>query len=257
MSVTAEKPATQVELIREGFVATLQLSSESGVNVFSSGVIGALGTHIDALREDPSVRFVVLRGVGKTFAAGADIEQMSHFREEDGQIFSKHGHHVFDAIAALPQVTFAAINGHAVGGGCEIAIACDFRIAVAAAKLGQPESRLGLVPGWGGTSRLPRLVGISHAKRLMFSGETLTAEEALRIGLVDEIVPSAGELDTALKRWFERMLPGSPAAIRRIKHAIYHGDEIRQFALCFSCSDAQEGMAAFLEKRPAGWSKLD
>ena len=255
MSMTAEKPATQVELIRDGAVATLQLSSETGVNVFSSGVVGAIGTYIDAVRGDASVRFVVVRGVGKTFAAGADIEQMSHFREDDGQIFSKSGHHVFDAIAALPQVTFAALNGHALGGGCEIAIACDFRIAVATAKLGQPESRLGLVPGWGGTSRLARLIGLSHAKRLMFSGESITAEEGLRIGLVDELVPTAGDLDTALKRWFERMMPGSPAAIRRIKHALQHGDEIRQFALSFSCSDAQEGMAAFLEKRPAGWTK--
>lgn len=255
MSMTAEKPATQVELIRDGVVATLQLSSETGVNVFSSSVVGALGTHVDAVKSDASIRFVVLRGVGKTFAAGADIEQMSRFREEDGQVFSKHGHHVFDAIAALPQVTIAALNGHALGGGCEIAIACDFRIAVNGAKLGQPESRLGLVPGWGGTSRLARLVGLSHAKRLMFSGESISAEEGLRIGLVDEVVPAATDLDAALKRWFERMMPGSPAAIRRIKHALQYGDEIRQFALSFSCSDAKEGMAAFLEKRPAGWTK--
>jgi enoyl-CoA hydratase len=255
MSTTAEKPTTQVELIRDGVVATLQLSSETGVNVFSSCVIGAIGSHIDAVRNDASIRFVVLRGVGKTFAAGADIEQMSRFHEEDGQIFSKHGHHVFDAIAALPQVTIAALNGHALGGGCEIAIACDFRIAVTGAKLGQPESRLGLVPGWGGTSRLARLVGLSHAKRLMFSGESISAEEGLRIGLLDEIVPAAIDLDAALKRWFERMMPGSPGAIRRIKHALQHGDEIRQFAASFSCSDAKEGMAAFLEKRPPAWTK--
>lgn len=255
MSPTAEKPTTQVELIRDGAVATLQLSSETGVNVFSSCVVGGIGQLIEAVREDASIRFVVLRGVGKTFAAGADIAQMSHFREDDGQIFSKNGHHVFDAIAELPQVTIAALNGHALGGGCEIAISCDFRIAVATAKLGQPESRLGLVPGWGGTSRLARLIGLSHAKRLMFSGESISAEEGLRIGLIDEIVPSATDLDAALQRWFERMMPGSPAAIRRIKHALRHGDEIRQFALSFSCSDAKEGMAAFLEKRPPAWTK--
>jgi enoyl-CoA hydratase len=208
---------------------------------------------VEAVREDAGIRFVVVRGQGKTFAAGADIQQMSRFREDDGQIFSKHGHHVFDAIAALPQVTFAALNGHALGGGCEIALACDFRIAANGAKLGLPESRLGLLPGWGGTNRLARLIGPSQAKRLMFSGESISTEEALRIGLVDELVPAATDIDAALKRWFERMMPGSPAAIRRIKHAMQHGDEIRQFAMCFSCSDAKEGMTAFLEKRPAAW----
>lgn len=255
MTGTTEKPTTQIELLREGSVATLLFSTETGVNVFSSGVIAALGMHVERIANDASIRFVVLRGAGKMFAAGADIAQMSNFREEDGQIFSKNGHHVFDAIENLPQVTFAALNGHALGGGCEVALACDFRIAVGAAKLGQPESRLGLVPGWGGTIRLPRLIGCANAKRLMFSGDSISADEALRIGLVDEVVPAATDLDAALKRWFERMAPGSPAAIRRIKHALLHRDEIRQFALCFSCSDAKEGLAAFLEKRPPAWTR--
>lgn len=255
MTSTAEKPTTQIELLRDGKVATLQFTTETGVNVFSSSVIGSLGMYVERIANDSTIRFVVLRGAGKMFAAGADIAQMSNFREEDGQVFSKNGQHVFDAIENLPQVTFAAINGHALGGGCEVAMACDFRVAVSSAKLGQPESRLGLLPGWGGTSRLPRLVGCSNAKRLMFSGDSIPAEEAQRIGLVDEVVPSASDLDAALKRWFERMSPGSPAAIRRIKHALLHRDEMRQFALCFSCSDAKEGLAAFLEKRPPNWGK--
>ncbi|MBI5865227.1 MAG: enoyl-CoA hydratase/isomerase family protein [Planctomycetes bacterium] len=254
MTQTAEKPATQVELLRAGAVATFQFSSPTGVNVFSSGVISSLGVLLERIHNDPSVRFVVLRGVGKTFAAGADIAQMAGFSEDDGEIFAKTGHHVFAALAALPQVSIAAINGHALGGGCEISLACDFRIAVSTAKLGQPESRLGLVPGWGGTQRLAKIVGLAHAKRLMFSGEGVTAEEALRIGLVDEVVPAPADLDAALARWVERLRAGSPAAIRRIKHALAHNDEVKQFAMCFSCSDAREGMAAFLEKRPPSWT---
>jgi enoyl-CoA hydratase len=253
MSTITEKPATQVELTHDGPVATFTLSTPTGVNILSSSVLGALGQHVQRLAEDADTRFVVFRGQGKTFAAGADIAQMSHFDEGDGLGYSKNGHHVFDAIAALPQVTFAALNGHALGGGCELALACDFRIAAATAKLGQPESRLGLLPGWGGTLRLPRLVGPAVAKRLMFSGEQISAETALQIGLVDEVVESPEALDATLAKWFERMKPGSPAAIRRIKHAMLHNDEARQFGFCFSCSDAKEGMTAFLEKRPAAW----
>jgi enoyl-CoA hydratase len=253
MTNTIEKPLTEVELARDGPVATLTLTTPSGVNILSSPVLGALGQHVQRIAEDASIRFVVFRGSGKTFAAGADIAQMSHFDEGDGQSYSKNGHHVFDAVAALPQVTFAAINGHALGGGCELALACDFRIASANAKLGQPESRLGLVPGWGGTLRLPRLVGPAVAKRLMFSGEQISADEALRLGLVDEVVAAPEALPGVLAKWFERIKPGSPAAIRRIKHAMLHGDETKQFAMCFSCSDAKEGMTAFLEKRAASW----
>lgn len=253
MSTTIDKPVTQVEVAHDGPVATFTLTTPTGVNILSSSVLGALGQHVQRLAEDAATRFVVFRGNGKTFAAGADIAQMSHFDEGDGHAYSKNGHHVFDAIAALPQVTFAALNGHALGGGCELALACDFRLAAAGAKLGQPESRLGLVPGWGGTLRLPRLVGPAVAKRLMFSGEQISAEEALQMGLIDEVVPTADALGPALAKWFDRIKPGSPAAIRRIKHAMLHNDETKQFALCFSCSDAKEGMAAFLEKRPAAW----
>ncbi len=251
---SAETP-TQVEFSKSGHTATLTLTSPTGVNILASPVLGTLGSFVQRLAEDAEVRFVVIRGAGKTFAAGADIAQMSRYNEEDGKAYSKSGHHVFDAIAALPQVTFAALNGHALGGGCELAMACDFRIATAGAKLGQPESRLGLVPGWGGTSRLRCLVGLAAARRLMVTGESIAADEAMRIGLVDEVVPGVEELDAAVARWCDRVKAGSPAAIRRIKHALMHGDETSQFAFCFSCSDAREGMSAFLEKRPAAWTK--
>ncbi len=253
MSTATQRQMTEVEVAQDGPLATLTFTTPTGVNILSSPVLGALGQHVKRISEDAGVRFVVFRGAGKTFAAGADIQQMAMFGEEDGRAYSKNGHHVFDAIAAMPQVTFAAINGHALGGGCELAMACDFRIAAKAAKLGQPESRLGLVPGWGGTVRLAKLVGPAHARRLMFGGESISADEALAIGLVDEVTPTPEDLGPAIARWCERFKPGSPSAIRRIKHALLHNDEIHQFALCFSCSDAKEGMQAFLEKRAAGW----
>ncbi len=244
-----------VELTRENDVGTIHFASPTGVNTFHSGVLGELGTHVQALAEDASLRFVVLRGRGKTFLAGADIRQMSHFSEAEGEIFSKNGHAVFNKIEALPQITFAALNGHTMGGGCELALACDFRIAVRGIKIGAPESRLGLIPGWGGTARMPRLIGLAHARRLMFSGDSISADDALRIGLVDEVVPSPEELDATLQRWFTMLSAGSPAAVRRIKHALLHRDETNQFGLCFSCSDAREGIAAFLEKRTPNWAK--
>lgn len=247
------KSTTVVDLRKAGNVATVRFVTEGGVSIFSSRVMGELGNIIDEIAKDSHVRFVVFRGDGKTFVAGADISEMSHFREEDGLAFARKGHHVFDAIEAMPQVTFAAINGHCVGGGCELSLACDFRIAVAAAKLGQSESKLGLIPGWGGTKRLPKLVGLGKARRLMFSGELISAEQALQIGLVDEIVATPEALDECLKKWMKELSTGAPAAINRIKQALLNRDEMEQFALSFSCEEAKEGIAAFIEKKHASW----
>ncbi|MFN0136561.1 MAG: enoyl-CoA hydratase/isomerase family protein [Phycisphaerae bacterium] len=252
-STTTEKPTTAVELVRDGHVATLTLTTPAGVNILSSPTLGELKVHVERLASDSTVRFVVFRGAGKVFAAGADIAAMRTFDEHQGKAYSTNGHHIFDAIEAMPQVTFAAIAGAALGGGCELAMACDFRLATANAKLGQPESRLGLIPGWGGTIRLPRLIGLSQARRLMFTGESVTADEALKLGLVDEVFADAAALETGLKSWMTKMLPGSPEAIRRIKHAVSKHDEIAQFGRCFSCEDAKDGMAAFLEKRSPSW----
>ena len=253
MPSTTEKPMTTVELSRDGAVAMLTLSTPTGVNILSSPTLGELKAHIDTLSGDCDARFVIIRASGKVFAAGADIAAMSTFTEDQGDAYSKNGHHIFDAIEALPQVTIAAIAGAALGGGCELALACDFRLATANAKFGQPESRLGLIPGWGGTIRLPRLVGHSVARKLMYSGEQITADEAKQLGLVDEVYASPDELNAGVKHWITRFAPGSPAAIRRIKHALLKHDEVHQFGLCFSCEDAKEGMAAFLEKRPPSW----
>lgn len=247
--------ATTVELTRQGNVATIRFSSEKGVNVLSSRVLGDIGSAVEEVAEDARLRFVVFRGAGKTFLAGADIAEMSTFNEERGKSLSTHGHHVFNAIANLPQVTFAAINGAALGGGCELALACDFRIMAATARAGQPECQLGLIPGWGGTSRLPKIVGPAWGRRLLFTGEGITAEQALQIGLVNETVATPELLDDALQRWFVLLAKASPKAITRIKRAMAQNDEINQFACCFSCSDAEEGMQAFMEKRPPAWTR--
>jgi enoyl-CoA hydratase len=249
-----EKSQTEIHLTKEGQVATIQFVPASGVNIFSSRVIGALGSTIEKVAGDPHVRFVVFRGHGKVFLAGADISEMQTFDEDGGHAFAANGHHVFNAIEALPQVTIAAMNGHAMGGGCELAMACDFRLLVAGARIGQPETRLGLIPGWGGTQRITRYVGLGWARRLLFSGEAIPAEKAHQIGLVDELVESAEAMDDALHGLMKVLAAGSPAAIMRVKRAMQSKDEIGEFAKCFSCSDAREGMAAFHEKRPAAWT---
>lgn len=253
--MSGAKSQTEVKFAKEGLVATITFSSPNGINILSSRVVSDLGVAVEKAAGDPHLRFVVLRSDGKVFLAGADISEMGGFDEERGRVFAKNGHHVFDALESLPQVTFAAINGAALGGGGEVSLACDFRLMVAGAKIGQPETKLGLIPGWGGTLRLPRVVGLAHARKLIYSGEPITAEEAHRIGLVDEVVPTPADLDAALQRWFKLLIPASPAAIVRVKHALQRKDEIEEFAKCFSCSDAREGLTAFQEKRPASWVK--
>jgi enoyl-CoA hydratase len=252
-----EKSQTEVRLTKAGDVATIQFVPAAGVNIFSSRVIGNLGTVVEQVAADSHVRFVVLRGDGRVFLAGADISEMQSFTEDQARVFAQNGHRVFNAIEALPQITFAALNGHALGGGSELAMSCDFRLMVKDAKIGQPETRLGLIPGWGGTLRITKYVGLGQARRLLFSGDAISADEALRIGLVDEVIPSAAELDAALVRWFKMLAPGSPAAILRCKRSLLHRDEIEQFSSCFGCSDAREGTTAFVEKRPASWAKWE
>lgn len=248
------KSQTQVVLSRAGDVATIAFSTTDGVNILSSRVIGELGEAVEKVAADARCRFVVLRGEGKVFMAGADIAQMQGFTDDQALAFARNGAHVFDAIEALPQATIAAINGHALGGGCEVAMACDFRIAVASARLGQPESRLGLIPGWGGTQRLPRLIGAGAARRLLFTGEQVTAEAAKQLGLIDELVAAAADLDAAIARWFEQIRPGSPMAVKMIKRAMLTQEEASQFAKCFVGDEAREGIAAFLQKRPPSWT---
>jgi enoyl-CoA hydratase len=251
--MSTEKSTTRVVCSHDGSSAHVHFVTEGGVNVFSSRVLQELFAVVARLAEDRGTRFVAFRGEGKIFVAGADISEMSPFSEAEGRAFAELGHKVMDAIASLPQVTFALLNGHALGGGCELALACDFRLAAAAARLAQPECKLGLIPGWGGTLRLPRVVGAPRARRLLLTGEQLTAEAASAIGLVDEVAPTPDELEASFGRWRAALQGASPMAIGRIKAALRTGDEIGEFAGCFGESEAHEGLAAFLEKRTPAW----
>lgn len=247
------RPVTKVEFVREGRVATVRFVAEKGPPILSSPVLGELTRITDVLAQDATTRFVVFRSSGPVFNAGADVYEVMNMSEDQGFPFSKHGQHVFDAIENLPQITFAAMNGHALGGGCELAMACSFRLMVAGAKIGQPEVKFGVIPAWGGTKRLFLLVPFNCAVRMLYSGEPITAEEARQIGLVDEVVPSEADLDAALQRWFRKFTRCAPQAIIRIKRAVLNDDESNQFGLCLSSADAREGMQAFIEKRKAAW----
>jgi enoyl-CoA hydratase len=235
MAAAKTQSGTIVELERSGKVATVRFTSESGPPIFSAPVLGDLGRMVEQLADEPC------------------IQELAGLSEDQGLPLSKQGQHVFNAIENLPQITFAAINGHALGGGCELAIACSFRLMVAGASIGQPEVKLGLIPGWGATKRLPMIVPLSWALRMLYSGEAISAEQAEKIGLVDEVVPTAAHLDSALQRWFARFSECAPQAIIRIKRAILNDEQAHQFGLCFSCADAKEGMLAFLEKRNPTW----
>jgi len=196
--------------------------------------------------------------------AGADISYMQQLNASDGRAFGRLGHSVMKAIEQSPQPVIAAVNGFALGGGCELSLACDIRFASDNAKFGQPEVNLGVIPGFGGTQRLPRLIGKGLANELLFSGNIIDATEALRIGLVNRIFPQESLLDEC-RKLAATICSRSPAAVRLCKEVVNNGVEMDLargcsyeadlFALCFSNEEQKEGMAAFLEKRPANFDK--
>jgi enoyl-CoA hydratase len=249
----------QTLLIRiEERVATIVINRPDKRNALNAAVRREVVEALDALREDDGVRVVVITGAGeKAFIAGADINEFAE-RTPLEQRAAMEGRRLFEELAAFPKPTIAMINGFALGGGCEVALACDLRIAARSARLGQPEVRLGLLPGGGGTQRLPRLVGLGRALRLIMTGEPVTAEEAERIGLVDEVVDDA-EL-SARTTELARLIAGySPVALGLIKDAVRATMEMplaagtayerELFVTAFTSEDRTEGVRAFLEKR--------
>ncbi|MBI1826991.1 MAG: enoyl-CoA hydratase/isomerase family protein, partial [Planctomycetes bacterium] len=186
---------TQVELKIEGAHAAITFITDEGLNVLNSEVLHSFHAIVARIGGEPRIRTAVIHGTGKVFLAGADIKEMAKFTPAQGRAYAELGQGVFADLAALPCVTVAAINGPALGGGLELALACDFRFAVKSAKLGCPEVTLGLIPGWGGVGRLTKLIGQSRAKRLYLSGTPHSAEETLPWGLVDEVVNSAEDLE--------------------------------------------------------------
>ena len=242
-------------------VVTMTISSPATLNALNSTILGEIDTFIDTL--DPNqVRVLVITGEGKSFVAGADISEMAHLSEKEGLAFGHRGSQVFQMIEDLPFPVIAAVNGFALGGGCELAMACDIRIASAKARFGQPEVGLGIIPGFSGTYRLPKLVGQGIAKELIYTGKMIGAEEALRIGLVNQVV-APEELAGAVDALVAAILKNAPIAVGFAKACINENYDLdvdesialenRYFAKCFATDDQKEGMDAFLHKRPAAF----
>ncbi|MDP9469314.1 MAG: enoyl-CoA hydratase-related protein [Chloroflexota bacterium] len=253
-----------VDVEQSGGVATLTLNRPQALNAFNTVQLQRLLGTVRALREERDVRCVILTGAGdEAFAAGADIKEMAEKSEAQALEFGRLGHAVTAAVEGLPQPTIAAVNGYAFGGGCELALACDIRLASDRAQFSQPEVGLGIPPGWGGTQRLPRLVGAGRAAELIFSGRRVAADEAMRIGLVNAVYPADALLAEATAM-AQRIAANSPRAVAAAKRALslaFAGNpaaglatEAILFAESFGTEDQREGMRAFLEKRPAAFT---
>jgi enoyl-CoA hydratase len=244
-------------------VATLTVNRPDKLNALNDRVISELGEAIDALRADPSVGGIILTGAGRAFVAGADISQLAQHGAISAKALSEAGQRVFRRFETSPKPVIAAVNGFALGGGCELAMACHIRIASDAAKFGQPEVKLGLIPGYGGTQRLARLVGKGRALQLLLTGEMIDANEAFRIGLVNRVLP-AGDLIAAATTMMQAILANAPLALAQCIEVVNRGDgaslddalalEATAFGLLAATSDKQEGTRAFLEKRSASFT---
>ena len=242
-------------------VTVLKISAPKSLNALNSTVLRELDDCVSHLE---GTRVLIITGDGeKSFVAGADISEMAHLNEEQGHEFGRLGAQVFRKIELLPFPVIAAVNGFALGGGCELAMACDIRIASVKAKFGQPEVGLGIIPGFSGTYRLPKLIGQGYAKEMIYTGKVIRADEALRIGLVnatyepEQLMPAALEMA-------QKMLSNAPIAIGLAKQSINEGYDLDAdaaialendlFGRCFATADQKEGMDAFLNKRKASFT---
>ena len=243
---------------QKGAVGVVTISREKALNALNSTVLKEIESTLDAVNLE-EVRCLILTGAGeKSFVAGADIGEMSTLTKAEGEAFGKIGNDVFRKLETFPIPVIAAINGFALGGGCEIAMSCDIRICSDNAVFGQPEVGLGITPGFGGTQRLPRIVGVGIAKQMIYSGRNIKADEAFRIGLVnavytlEELMPNAEKLAATIAK-------NAPIAVRNCNKAINDGMQVdmdqaivmeeKLFGDCFESFDQKEGMTAFLEKR--------
>ena len=240
-------------------VVRLTINRPKALNALNSAVLNALSAQLDALEREPGLRGVLITGAGdKAFVAGADITEMRELNAAQARDFAQRGLATLKRLERLPVPVVALVNGFCLGGGCELALACDWAVASDNAIFGQPEVALGVIPGFGGTQRLPRRVGPAMALDLVTTGRKIDAQEALRIGLVNQVMPQA-ELD-AYAEWLEKQLAGNgPQAVRSAKQAVHDGLdqdldsalalEAGLFALAFAGDEQREGMGAFIDKR--------
>lgn len=240
-------------------ITILKISAPKSLNALNSTILKELSDCVSHL--DAATRVLIITGDGeKSFVAGADISEMAHLNEAQGYEFGRLGAQVFRAIETLPIPVIAAVNGFALGGGCELAMACDIRIASSKAKFGQPEVGLGIIPGFSGTYRLPKIVGQGYAKEMIYTGKVIRADEALRIGLVNAVYEPEQLMEKAVEM-AQMILHNAPVAISLAKQSINEGYDLdadaaialenKLFGKCFATSDQKEGMDAFLNKRQA------
>ncbi len=238
-------------------IAVITINRPEALNALNLDVLKELLHTAEKAEADESVYVMVITGAGKAFVAGADISQMKDMSPVEAKAFGDFGNSVFYKIETMTKPVIAAVNGYALGGGCELSMACDIRIAGNKAKFGQPETGLGITPGFGGTQRLPRIVGASKAKELIFTAGTISADEALRIGLVSRVVPDEELMATALEL-AGKIANNAQIAVRQSKDAISKGlqtdmatgisYEAQAFGLCFGTEDQKDAMTAFVNK---------
>lgn len=245
---------------KEDGIGVLTINRPDALNALNGDVIAELESVVEGVEQDSELRALIVTGEGRSFVAGADIGAQSVLDMQGGRAWGRRGSALFRRIERLEIPTIAAVNGFALGGGCELAMSCDMILASAKAKFGQPEVGLGITPGFSGTQRLPRWVGMAKAKELILTGEHIKAEEAERIGLVNRVVEPEALMDTALEL-AQKIAKNAPLAVKYANAAIKLGAETdidsgiavenELFAMCFATEDQKEGMMAFLEKRPA------
>ncbi len=242
-------------------IRILTINRPKALNALNLAVLEALDAQIQELSTLNTIKTVVITGSGeKSFVAGADIKAMSELSVSQAAVFSAYGHGVLEKLSKLPQIVIAAVNGFCLGGGCELALSCDFIYASEKAVFGQPEVSLGLIPGFGGTQRLSRRVGLMQAMELVVSGRKINAQEALQLGLCLSVMPMEGFLDAVIEK-AKVINQQSFTAVSRAKALMYQGAdlplyhanqlEVQNFAACFDTFDAKEGMQAFMARRPA------
>ena len=247
---------------KKGNIGVLSISRPEALNAINSQVLEELSKAIEKIEEDEDIYVLILTGKGRAFVAGADISEMKSMDIFESRSFAGKGLELFRKIELMEKPVIAAVNGFALGGGCELSMCCDIRIASEKAKFGQPEVGLGIIPGFAGTQRLSRLVGLGRAKELIYTADTIDAEEAYRIGLVNKVVPVDELMEEALNMAATIGSKGQ-VAVRFAKTAINRGVETDietgmniekdLFGLCFATEDQEEGMDAFLNKRKANY----